>query len=133
VVAVSLKKKTNDQCNCHAAATDVTVYVLLAEYWQSDIHMTVHCNVIQNYSQQAATFLDLFIFTDAVKIKQEMLPLVGCNLELLAFSSFLISFFPSPHPHLFLFLSIFCELLCCLFPSFFFLLEFGFFFITHEL
>jgi len=26
---------TNDHSNCHAAATDVTVYVLLTEYWHS--------------------------------------------------------------------------------------------------
>ena len=26
-----------------------------------DIHMSVHCNIIPNYSQQDATFLDLFI------------------------------------------------------------------------
>jgi hypothetical protein len=30
-----------------------------------DIHMSVHRNIIPNYSQQDATFRDLFIFTDA--------------------------------------------------------------------
>ena len=29
------------------------------------MHMSVHRNVIQNYSHQDATFLDLFISTDA--------------------------------------------------------------------
>ena len=33
-----------------------------------DIHMSVHRNVITNYSQQEATFLDLFIFTDALHV-----------------------------------------------------------------
>jgi len=28
--------------------------------------MSVHRNIIPNYSQQVATFLDLFIFTDAL-------------------------------------------------------------------
>jgi len=31
-----------------------------------DIRMSVHRNIIPNYSQQVATFLDLFIFTDAL-------------------------------------------------------------------
>jgi hypothetical protein len=30
--------------------------------------MSVHRNIIPNYSQQDATFLDLFIFTDAVHV-----------------------------------------------------------------
>jgi len=30
---------------------------------KSDIHMSVHRNIIENYSQQDAAFLDLFIFT----------------------------------------------------------------------
>jgi len=33
-----------------------------------DIHMPVHRNIIPNYSQQDATFLDLFIFTDALHV-----------------------------------------------------------------
>jgi hypothetical protein len=33
-----------------------------------DIHMSVHRNIIPNYNQQDATFLDLFIFTDAVHV-----------------------------------------------------------------
>jgi hypothetical protein len=33
-----------------------------------DIHMSVHRNIIPNYSQQDATFLDLFIFTDALHV-----------------------------------------------------------------
>ena len=33
-----------------------------------DIHMSVHRNIIPNYSQQNATFLDLFNFTDAVYV-----------------------------------------------------------------
>ena len=32
------------------------------------IHMSVHRNIIPNYSQQDATFLDLFIFTNAPHI-----------------------------------------------------------------
>jgi len=30
--------------------------------------MSVHRNIIPNYSQQKATFLDLFIFTDALNV-----------------------------------------------------------------
>jgi hypothetical protein len=33
-----------------------------------DIHMSVHLNIITNYSQQDATFLDLLIFTDALYV-----------------------------------------------------------------
>ena len=33
-----------------------------------DIHMSVHRNIIPNYSQQDATFLDLFIFTDVLHV-----------------------------------------------------------------
>jgi hypothetical protein len=33
-----------------------------------DIHMSVHRNIIPNYSQQDATFLDLFVFTDALHV-----------------------------------------------------------------
>jgi len=33
-----------------------------------DIHMFVYRNIIPNYSQQGATFLDLSIFTDAVHV-----------------------------------------------------------------
>jgi hypothetical protein len=33
-----------------------------------DIHMSVHRNIIPNYSQQDATFLDLFIFTDTRRV-----------------------------------------------------------------
>ena len=36
--------------------------------WKFDIHMSVHCNRIPNYSQLDATFLDLFISTDAVHV-----------------------------------------------------------------
>jgi hypothetical protein len=32
------------------------------------IHMSVHRNIIPNYSQQNATFLDLFIFTNALHV-----------------------------------------------------------------
>ena len=32
------------------------------------IHMSVHHNIIPNYSQRDATFLDLFIFTDALHV-----------------------------------------------------------------
>jgi len=35
---------------------------------KSDIHMSVHRNIIPNYSQQDATFIDLFIFTDALHV-----------------------------------------------------------------
>jgi len=38
--------------------TDITGYFF-------DIYMSVHRNIIPNYNQQDATFLDLFIFTDA--------------------------------------------------------------------
>jgi hypothetical protein len=31
-----------------------------------DIHISMHCNIIPNYSRQDATFLYLFIFTDAL-------------------------------------------------------------------
>ena len=37
-------------------------------YGTFDIHMSVHRNIIPNYSQQDATFLDLFIFTDALYV-----------------------------------------------------------------
>jgi hypothetical protein len=33
-----------------------------------DIHMSVHRNIIPNYSQQDATFLVLFIFTDTLHV-----------------------------------------------------------------
>jgi len=33
-----------------------------------DIHMSVYRNTIPNYSEQDATFLDLFIFTDALHV-----------------------------------------------------------------
>jgi hypothetical protein len=33
-----------------------------------DIHMSVHRNIIPNYSQQYATFLDLFIFADTLNV-----------------------------------------------------------------
>ena len=32
------------------------------------IYMSVHCNIIPNYNQQDAAFLDLFIFTNAVRV-----------------------------------------------------------------
>ena len=32
------------------------------------IHMSVHRNIIPNYSQQDATFRELFIFTDALHV-----------------------------------------------------------------
>jgi hypothetical protein len=35
---------------------------------KKDIHMSVYRNVIPNYSQQDATFVDLFIFTDALHV-----------------------------------------------------------------
>jgi hypothetical protein len=35
---------------------------------KSDFHMSVHRNIIPKYSQQDATFLDLFIFTDALHV-----------------------------------------------------------------
>jgi len=34
----------------------------------SDIHMSVHRNIIPNYSQQDATFLDIFLFIDALHV-----------------------------------------------------------------
>jgi hypothetical protein len=33
-----------------------------------DVHMSVHHNIIPSYSQQDATFLDLFISKDAVHV-----------------------------------------------------------------
>jgi len=33
-----------------------------------DIHMSVHRNIITNYSQQDATFLDSFIFANALHV-----------------------------------------------------------------
>jgi len=37
--------------------------------WQwFDIHKSVHRNIIPNYNQQDATFLDLFISTGAVRV-----------------------------------------------------------------
>jgi hypothetical protein len=33
-----------------------------------DIHVSVHYNIIPNYSEQDATFLDLFISKDAVQV-----------------------------------------------------------------
>jgi hypothetical protein len=33
-----------------------------------DIHVSVHHNIIPNYCQQDATFLDLFISTDALHV-----------------------------------------------------------------
>jgi hypothetical protein len=33
--------------------------------------MSVHRNIITNYSQQNATFLDLFIFTDALHVSRD--------------------------------------------------------------
>ena len=33
-----------------------------------DNHISVHRNIITNYSQPDATFLDLFIFTDALHV-----------------------------------------------------------------
>jgi len=44
-----------------------TLLLHLQEPTIFDIHMSVHRNIIPNYSQQD-TFLDLFIFTDAVHV-----------------------------------------------------------------
>jgi hypothetical protein len=38
------------------------------EMFGSDIHMFVHRNIVTNYTQQDATFLNLFILTDAVHV-----------------------------------------------------------------
>jgi hypothetical protein len=35
-----------------------------------DIHMSVHPKIIPNYSQKNATFLNLFIFTDALHVSR---------------------------------------------------------------
>jgi hypothetical protein len=40
--------------------------------------MSVHRNIIPNYSQQDATFLDLLIFTDTVHVS------VGSSVEVMA-------------------------------------------------
>ena len=37
-------------------------------FYRSDIHMSVRRNIIPNYNQQDATFLDLLIFTDGVHV-----------------------------------------------------------------
>jgi hypothetical protein len=37
-------------------------------FYLFDIRMSVHHNIIPNYSQQDATFLDLFIFTDGLHV-----------------------------------------------------------------
>jgi hypothetical protein len=37
-------------------------------FYLFDIHMSVHRNIIPNYGQQDATFLDLFIFTNALHV-----------------------------------------------------------------
>jgi len=37
-------------------------------FYLFDIHMSVHCNIIPNYGQQDATFLDLFIFTNGLHV-----------------------------------------------------------------
>jgi hypothetical protein len=37
-------------------------------HYTYDIHMSVHCNIIPNYSQQDAMFLDLSIFTGALHV-----------------------------------------------------------------
>jgi len=37
-------------------------------FYRSDIHMSVHGNIIPNYNEQDATFLDLLIFTDALHV-----------------------------------------------------------------
>jgi hypothetical protein len=41
---------------------------VLKEVITFDIHMSVLRNIIPNYIQQDATFLDLFIFTDALHV-----------------------------------------------------------------
>ena len=41
------------------------IYTSTNEFYNSDIRMSMHRNIIPNYSQQDATFLYLFIFTDA--------------------------------------------------------------------
>jgi len=51
------------QIGSYLAAT-----VTFAVRYLFDIHMSVHRNIIPNYSQQDATFLDLFIFTDALHV-----------------------------------------------------------------
>jgi len=42
-------------------------YIMFAKFRTFDIHMSVHRNVITNYSQQDATFLE-FISTDALRV-----------------------------------------------------------------
>jgi hypothetical protein len=39
-----------------------------------DIHMSVHRNIITNYSQQDATIFYLFIFTDALHVSGSFSP-----------------------------------------------------------
>jgi len=37
-------------------------------HYESDIHMSVHRNIIPNYNQQDVTFLDLLFSTDALHV-----------------------------------------------------------------
>jgi hypothetical protein len=37
-------------------------------FFSPDIRISMHCNIIQSYSQLDATFLDLFISTDALHV-----------------------------------------------------------------
>ena len=48
------------------------------EFYFFDIRMSVHRNIIPNYSQQSATFFDLFIFTDALHVSG------GSSMEMMA-------------------------------------------------
>jgi hypothetical protein len=43
-------------------------YFWLVSLKDCDIHMSMHRNKIPNYSQKDATFLGLFIFTDALHV-----------------------------------------------------------------
>ena len=42
--------------------------ILLNLFGIFDIHMSMHHNIIPNYSQQDATFLDLSIFTNTLHV-----------------------------------------------------------------
>jgi len=45
------------------------ISILLPDFmFEFDIHMSMHHNIIPNYNQEDATFLDLFISTDALHV-----------------------------------------------------------------
>jgi len=56
-------------CQIHAfAVLRLAMRLCFESASRSDIRMSVRRNIIPNYSQQNATFLDLVIFTDALHV-----------------------------------------------------------------